>query len=46
MPKLFFKFILGDDQFISARKPLWKKVHADVSSVVLGHRPDIITGDR
>ena len=42
MPKLFFQFILGDDQFISALKPLWKRVHADVPAAVLGHRLDII----
>jgi pimeloyl-[acyl-carrier protein] methyl ester esterase len=42
MPKLFFKFILGDDQFISVLEPLWKKVHANVPAALLGHRLDII----
>jgi pimeloyl-[acyl-carrier protein] methyl ester esterase len=42
MPKLFFRFVLGDEKTISTLKPLWKKVHAGVCPAVLGHRLDII----
>lgn len=38
MPKVFLKFILGDDKLITALLPLWKKVHADVPPRVMDSR--------
>jgi len=42
MPQLFFKFIIGDDKLIAELKPLWVKVHANVSARVMDQRLSII----
>ena len=42
MPKLFFRFVIGDDQWIDALMPLWKKVHKGVEPRVMAHRLSLI----
>jgi PAS domain S-box-containing protein len=42
MPRAFFKFIIGDEQQITALLPLWKKVHADVPAHMMASRLALI----
>ena len=42
MPALFFKIILGNDKLIASLVPLWKKVHADVTTETMEHRLGLI----
>ncbi|MFO7569170.1 MAG: alpha/beta hydrolase [Smithellaceae bacterium] len=42
MPKIFFRFVIGEDRWIDDLMPLWKKVHEDVTPRVMAHRLSLI----
>jgi pimeloyl-[acyl-carrier protein] methyl ester esterase len=42
MPRLFFKFLIGNDELIAKLLPLWKKVHAQVPARIFDYRLSLI----